>query len=97
MKTKLIPTNHRDSSAAFALKLSRAIAELKHRLLLHYVRLYPEHAKVIRGAVAEAEAQAWELSFFPHLLLPDLLEARLAALQLQPAFLTDEIPMELAA
>jgi hypothetical protein len=97
MKTKLIPTNHRDSSAAFALKLSRSIADLKHRLQLRYERLYPEHGKLIRGAIAEAEALAWELSFFPHLLLPDLLEARLVELELQPAFVTDEASMALAA
>ena len=97
MKNRLIPTDPHRSSAAFALKLSRAIAELKHRLQLRYERLYPEHGKLIRGAIAQAEALAWELSFFPNLLLPDLLEARLAELEMQPAFVTDEVPMALAA
>jgi hypothetical protein len=35
---------------------------------------------LVYRAIAEAEACAWELSPFPHLFLPDLVEVRIAAL-----------------
>jgi hypothetical protein len=39
-----------------------------------------------RGTVLdEEEAKAWDLSFFPHLFLPDLVEAHIARLGLEPA------------
>lgn len=76
---------HADALAASAEKLAGAVAELKHRLQARYERAHPGQAELVRRAVAEAEALAWELSFFPHLFLPDLVEARIAELTLQPA------------
>jgi hypothetical protein len=32
----------------------------------------------------EEEVRAWDLTLFPHLLLPDLVEAHLASLNLHP-------------
>jgi hypothetical protein len=36
----------------------------------------------------EEEAKAWDLSFFPHLFLPDLVEAHIATLGLEPLHTT---------
>ena len=71
---------HADALGAFTEKLTGAVAELKHRLQAHYERAHPGQRELVRRAIAEAEARAWELSFFPHLFLPDLVEARVAEL-----------------
>jgi hypothetical protein len=77
---------HADARRAFAEKLAGAVAELKHRLQAHYERAHPAQTGLVRRAIAEAEARAWELSSFPHLFLPELVEARLAELvALRPA------------
>ena len=60
--------------------MSRALAKLKRRLQRHYERAHPMQTELVRRAIAEAEACAWELSPFPHLFLPDLVEVRIAAL-----------------
>ena len=99
MNTASLPhsTPRHPSVPAFSLKLSRAVADLKHRLQLHYERIHPSHGKLIRGAIAEAEALAWDLSSFPHLLLPDLVEARIEELALVPDFITAEPAIAWAA
>ena len=61
-----------------------AVAELKERLQHDYERAYPGLEEIIRLVVAEEEAHAWNLSPFPHLFLPDLVEAHLAKLGLEP-------------
>jgi hypothetical protein len=38
----------------------------------------------------EEEAKAWDLSFFPHLFLPDLVEAHIATLGLEPVHTTHD-------
>jgi len=49
---------------------------------------------VVRIVLDEEEERAWDLSFFPHLLLPDLVETHMARLGLQPAAKKqDEIPI----
>ena len=73
-----------DALGGFLQELTRAVAKLKRRLQEHYERAYPTQTELVRRAIAEAEACAWELSPFPHLFLPDLVEVRLAALASQP-------------
>lgn len=63
----------------FCRKLIDALAGLKHKLIARYEQILPGSGELIRRAVNEAELVAWETSF-PHLVLPDLAEARLAAL-----------------
>ena len=61
-----------------------ALAQLKRRLQREYEQDYPDLRELIHIVLDEEEARAWELTFFPHLLLPDLVEAHLARLNLRP-------------
>jgi hypothetical protein len=70
--------HYADALGGFTQKLARALAKLKRRLQGHYERAHP--TELVRRAIAEAEACAWELSPYPHLFLPDLVEVRIAAL-----------------
>lgn len=65
--------------------VSVALARLKQRLQQDYERAYPELREIVHLVLDEEESNAWKLSSFPHLLLPDLVEAHLANLNLQPA------------
>ena len=76
--------------SAFCARLISALADLKRRLQAHYEQLHPDHSEVVREVVAEAEAAAWDLSAFPHLVLPGLVEVRMAELALEPAFARSE-------
>ncbi|MEN3368392.1 MAG: hypothetical protein V7609_535 [Verrucomicrobiota bacterium] len=69
---------------AFLQTLRRAVSKLKNRLQRDYERAYPGLRDVIRIVLDEEEAKAWESSF-PQLLLPDLVEAHIAQLGLNPA------------
>jgi hypothetical protein len=62
-----------------------AVGHLKEHLLNHYARAYPGLDEIIRLVIDEEESRAWDLSAFPHLILPDLVEAHLAKLGLHPA------------
>jgi len=88
--TELVPTHPSTALADFTERVTGAVAELKNRLQAHYQRALPGKTELVRAAIAEAEARAWQLSFFPHLFLPDLVEARVAELALQPTFLPRE-------
>ena len=68
----------------FAQIVSLAIGRLKKRLQRHYQKPYPDSGQIIRRTIDEEEAKAWEISFFPHLILPDLVDARIGKLGLQP-------------
>ena len=81
MKTE----EHSEATAVFLQKLTAAVAELKEQLQHDYEQLYPGLGEIIRIVLEEEEAKAWELSFFPHLFLPDLVEAHIATLGLEPA------------
>ena len=81
MKTE----EHFEATAVFLQKLTAAVAELKEQLQHDYEQLYPGLGEIIRIVLDEEEAKAWELSFFPHLFLPDLVEAHIATLGLEPA------------
>ena len=76
---------HHETLVFFCERLANAVAELTRRLQAHYEGIHPDQSEAVRNAIAQAEAAAWELSNFPHLFLPDLIEARIAELALQPA------------
>jgi len=71
-------------NAVFLQTLTGAILDLKNRLRQDYEHAYPGLGNVIRIVVDEEEERAWDLSSFPHLLLPDLVEAHMERLGLQP-------------
>jgi len=73
-------------SAIFLQRVIAAISELKVRLQRDYERTYPGLEEIIRIVLDQEEANAWKLSIFPHLLLPDLLEARIETLGLKLAY-----------
>ena len=67
----------------FSQNLPGAVTKLKNRLQRQYEQAYPGLRDLIRIILDEEEAKAWDLSF-PHLLLPDLVEAHIAKLGLEP-------------
>ncbi len=71
--------------AVFLQTVSVAIAQLKQRLQQDYEQAYPDLREIVHLVLDEEETKAWELSLFPHLLFPDLVEAHVARLNLQPA------------
>src|SRR5467141_2200472 len=78
-------TDQQSDAAVFLQTVSVAIAQLKRQLQQDYERVYPDLREIIHLVLDEEEAKAWELSLFPHLLLPDLVEVHVAKLGLQPA------------
>jgi hypothetical protein len=70
--------------AVFLQKVSVAVAQLKQRLQQDYEDAYPDLREIVHLVLDEEEAKAWELSLFPHLLLPDLVEAHITNLNLHP-------------
>lgn len=79
-------TEHQSAApAVFRQTLKGAVANLKTRLQHDYEQAYPELREIIHLVLDEEEVKAWELSSFPHLLLPDLVEAHVTRLNLQPA------------
>ena len=73
------------TTTVFLQTVSVAIAQLKQRLQHDYEQAYPDLREIVHLVLDEEETNAWELSLFPHLLLPDLVEAHIAKLNLQPA------------
>jgi hypothetical protein len=69
----------------FLQTVSAAVTQLKQKLHKDYEQAYPGLGEIIRLVLDEEEAKAWDLSLFPHLFLPDLVEAHVAKLGLQPA------------
>jgi len=78
-------TNQHDQASAvvFLQTVSVALAQLKQRLLQDYEQAYPDLRQIIHIVLDEEEARAWELTLFPHLVLPDMVEAHLASLNLR--------------
>lgn len=68
----------------FLQTISVAVAQLKQQLQRDYEQAYPDLREIIHLVLDEEEANAWELSLFPHLLLPDLVEAHITNLNLHP-------------
>ena len=75
----------RIASLVFLQTVSAAITQLKQKLQQDYERVYPDLRDIIHLVLDEEETKAWELSLFPHLFLPDLVEEHVAKLGLQPA------------
>jgi hypothetical protein len=73
------------TTAVFLQIVSLAVADLKEQLQQDYEQDYPALGEIIHLILDEEETKAWELSSFPHLFLPDLVEAHVAKLGLQPA------------
>ena len=78
MKTDIQP------NPVFLQTISVALAQLKQRLQQDYEQAYPDLREIVQLILDEEEAKAWELSLFPHLLLPDLVEAHITNLNLHP-------------
>jgi hypothetical protein len=80
-------TEQQQSEAAtgtFLQTVSAAVTQLKQKLQKDYEQAYPGLREIIHLVLDEEETKAWELSLFPHLLLPDLVETHIAKLDLQP-------------
>jgi hypothetical protein len=73
------------TAAGFPQIVSNAVARLKQRLQQDYEQAYPDLREIMHLVLDQEETNAWELSPFPHLLLPDLVEAHVAKLNLRPA------------
>ena len=73
------------ASVVFLQTVSVALRQLKQRLQQDYEQAYPDLREIIHLVLDEEETEAWELSLFPHLLLPDLVEAHIEKLNLRPA------------
>jgi hypothetical protein len=80
MKTDLLTDPHK---TIFLQTVAIALYELKQQLQHNYERAYPALREIIQLILDQEESRAWELSTFPHLLLPDLVEAHVANLNLQ--------------
>jgi hypothetical protein len=81
MKTELVTEPNK---TVFLQTVSVALAQLKQRLQREYEQGYPDLRELIHIVLDQEEARAWELTFFPHLLLPDLVETHLASFNLHP-------------
>ena len=84
-KPKELDPMKTDTQQVFLQIVSVALAQLKQRLQQDYELAYPDLREIIHLVLDEEEANAWDLSSFPHLLLPELVEAHITNLNLQPA------------
>jgi hypothetical protein len=73
-----------DPAPSFPKIVSIALGRLKKRLQRHYQKAYPESGEIINLVLDEEEANAQQISFFPHLIFPDLVDVHVAKLGLQP-------------
>ena len=71
-------------NAVFLQTVTDAVSDLKDRLQQDYEQAYPGLGNVVQIVIDEEEEKAWDLSSFPHLLLPDLVEAHIERLGVQP-------------
>jgi hypothetical protein len=81
MRTELSPP----ALTFFPTTIAIAVSKLKSRLQEDYEEAYPGLSEIIRLILDEEEARAWELTPFPHLVLPGLVEVHVATLGLEPA------------
>jgi hypothetical protein len=80
-------TNPNSELTGFLQTVSVALGQLKQRLQRDYEQAYsdyPDLHQLIRIVLDVEEARARELTSFPHLLFPDLVEAHLASLNMRP-------------
>lgn len=80
MKTE----QHEPTTTVFLQTVALAMSDLKQQLQRDYEQAYPELAEIVHLVLDEEESRAWDLTNFPHLLLPDLVEAHIATLNLRP-------------
>ena len=73
------------ATPVFLQTVSAALTQLKQRLQQDYEQVYPGLGEIIHLVLDEEEERARELSLFPHLVLPGLVEAHVDKLGLQPA------------
>ena len=78
-------TNPNSELTGFLQRVSVAVRQLKRQLQHDYEKAYPQLRDIIHLVVDEEESRAWDLSSFPHLVLPDLVEAHIEKLNLEPA------------
>jgi hypothetical protein len=64
----------------FSETVALAVARLRQQLQHDCERAYPDLRDTIPFILDQEEKHAWELSSFPHLLLPSLVEAHIANL-----------------
>jgi hypothetical protein len=69
----------------FLQTVAAALTELKQQLRADYEQAYPQLREIIHLVLDEEEERAWDLTLFPHLVLPDLVEAHISKLSLRPA------------
>ena len=72
------------SVPVFLQTVSAAVSLLKQRLQKDYEQAYPDLREIVHLVLDQEESNAWRLTVFPHLLLPDLVEAHIARLNLPP-------------
>jgi hypothetical protein len=80
MKTE----QHEPTTTVFLQTVALAMNDLKQQLQRDYEEAYPELAEIVHLVLDEEESRAWNLTSFPHLVLPDLVEAHIARLNLRP-------------
>jgi hypothetical protein len=80
MKTE----NDQSEELGYWQRVALAVIPLKQRLHHDYEQAYPDLRELIPAILDQAEKNAWELSVFPHLLLPSLVEAHFVKLALRP-------------
>ena len=78
-------TNTKPTTTGFLQTVALAMSELKQKLQRDYELAYPELAEIVHLILDEEESRAWNMTLFPHLVLPDLVEAHVAQLSLRPA------------
>lgn len=75
----------REAIPVFLEALTSTVSKVKNRLQQQYEQVYPDLGEIIRYVMDEEEASAWNRSpLSPHLVLPELMEAHMAQLGLQP-------------
>ena len=80
---KYLKSNPADT-AGFRRTISSALAQVKRELQRDYEQAYPALGEIIHLVLDEEESKAWALSSFPHLIFPDLVDAHITRLSLQP-------------
>lgn len=76
--------NNEPTPPVFLQTVNSALTSLKQQLQHDYEQAYPGLGEIIHLVLDEEELHAWNLTLFPHLLLPDLVEAHVARLNLRP-------------
>ena len=79
----LVKTAPATEPSVFHDSVSAAVRGLRLRLEKNYTKAYPDLADIIHLVLDQEEVRAWQLSPFPHLLFPDLVEARIERLNLR--------------